>query len=133
MEPTTFLYNSAITACGMNGRSDEALLLFDSMYKSGVPTTSVTYGAVIDACGRGGKHNKVLYLLNLMESRGQKPTPICYKIAFRGLLVAKDWDGAMEVFSRVRMFFNLRNSCCCTVTSPEHCHLLGQFKDFERS
>ncbi len=102
LEPTTFLYNSAITACSMNGRSDEALFLFDSMYKSGVPTTSVTYGAVIDACGRGGKHDKVLYVLNLMESHGLKPTPICYKIAFRGLLIAKDWEGAMEVFSRVR-------------------------------
>jgi pentatricopeptide repeat protein len=68
IETTSFIYHSAISACGKADKYEEAVQLLEEMKQRKVERTCVTYSLMIGACKKGGRWEEALRFLSDMEN-----------------------------------------------------------------
>ncbi|CBJ29311.1 conserved unknown protein [Ectocarpus siliculosus] len=73
VNPNAYTYNSAIRACGKEGRWAEAVAVFRRMAKRGVAPDEVSFLAAIEACGKGKEWALAVALLREMSTTPTGP------------------------------------------------------------
>jgi pentatricopeptide repeat protein len=81
IEPTVFMYASAIWTAERSSNCAVALELFDEMKMVGCSPNAVAYDGVISAVSKQGNAAQAIALYEKMKSDGLKPTLVTYKVS----------------------------------------------------
>eukprot|EP00563_Minutocellus_polymorphus_P002694 CAMPEP_0181027756 /NCGR_PEP_ID=MMETSP1070-20121207/4324_1 /TAXON_ID=265543 /ORGANISM="Minutocellus polymorphus, Strain NH13" /LENGTH=1000 /DNA_ID=CAMNT_0023104999 /DNA_START=50 /DNA_END=3052 /DNA_ORIENTATION=- len=103
VEPDTYSYSGAISACASAGRWEEALDLMAQMKKGGPKTrpNRITYTGAISACGRAGEWEHALRLFDEMRNDGLQADRISYNAVFSALRVGMQPERAYEIWGEM--------------------------------
>ena len=73
-------FNATITSLGHEGKTQEAIEVFERMHEQGIPWDIYSFNAAIHACQKGGDREMGLKLLEEMKRTGVPPNSITYRI-----------------------------------------------------
>jgi len=101
--PDAYSYSAAISACGAEGRWEEALNLIKIMQRGGRRSrpNKIAYTAAISACGRSGEWEHAMELFNDMKKDGLQPDRVSYNALLYSLRVADKADEAYEIWNEM--------------------------------
>ena len=81
IEPTVFMYSSAIWTAERAGNSKIAFELFDEMKSAGCIPNSVVYDALISALSSDGDADRAILMYEDMKRNGLKASPVTFKVS----------------------------------------------------
>ena len=81
IQPSIFMYSSAIWTAQRCGEYDRAISLFQDMKSAGCKPNSVAYDGVISALCKQGNLDEILFLYNEMKSRGIDATVVTMSVS----------------------------------------------------
>eukprot|EP00042_Codosiga_hollandica_P040728 m.354600 g.354600 ORF g.354600 m.354600 type:complete len:539 (-) comp55934_c0_seq7:148-1764(-) len=115
LAPHEAVFNTVITACGRNGRTNHAFALYQDMRKRGVQPTPVTYICLFNACMQGTelRLDKATELFESIKEK-QVEVPIAVINAYFKVLVRS--PRAADVFKHFEEYNELLESQGVTLT-----------------
>ena len=98
IQPNVISYSAAISACEKGGQWQEALTLFEVMFKAKVQPNVFSYSAAISACEKGGQWQEALTLFDAMPKAQNQPNVISYNAAISACEKGGRWQEALTLF-----------------------------------
>ncbi|XP_002967971.2 pentatricopeptide repeat-containing protein At3g18110, chloroplastic [Selaginella moellendorffii] len=122
LRPDTITYNTLISACSLNNRLSDAILIFEEMQRQGCDPDIWTYNAMISVYGRAGRVEAASSIFRIMQEQGFTPDAVTYN----SVLHAFARDGRIEEVERIRGM--MRDARCSSdeITYNTMIHMYGK-------
>ena len=108
MPPQLITCSTAITSCGLGGRWQDALHLFEGIQKPDL----IAFNALISACEKGGAWEAALQLMRSLPQVSLRANVITYNSALSAREKSQQWQQAISILSQLPLKDGISFNAC---------------------